>query len=67
MNYSEEKIDETIKALKICSTNDPDGKKVPSCPICPYYGIHNCCCECLMRDAAGLMEQMRIDARKAGN
>lgn len=67
MNYTQEKIDETIKALKICSTNDPDGKKVPSCPVCPHYGIHNCCRECLMRDAADLMEQMRIDARKAGN
>lgn len=58
MDYK--KVDETIRALRICALNDPDGKEVPSCPICPYYGLSNCCCECLMRDAADQMERMKI-------
>lgn len=62
MNH--EIINQTIQALTICSMNNPDGKEVPACPICPYYGIHNECCNCLMRDAAGLMEQMSIELSK---
>lgn len=57
MNFN--KIDETISALKICSLNNQD--EIPTCPICPYYGIANVCCECLMRDAAELMERMKIE------
>lgn len=58
------KIKQTIQALTICSMNDPDGKEVPACPICPYYGIHNECCNCLMRDAAELMEKMSVELSK---
>lgn len=59
MNYT--KVDETIRALTICAMNDPDGKEIPTCPICPYRGIANTCCECLMRDAADMMERMKIE------
>lgn len=58
-----DKIEQTIAALRICSQNDPDGREVPACPICPYYGIHNVCCECLMRDAADMMEKLLTQTR----